>query len=478
MTRILSVASECVPLVKTGGLADVVGALPGALAAFGDTVKTLLPGYRSVMEKVGKANAVVTFDALFGGPARVVSANVAGIDLLVLDAPHLYDRAGGIYLNDAGKDWPDNPERFAGLCFAAAHIAVHGADGWQPDLVHGHDWQAGLVPEYLLNMGGGQAPVPFVFTIHNIAFHGIVEASRCADLWLDPWRLTPEHFEFWGKISALKAGLTGADRITTVSQTYAQELLTPEFGMGMEGVLTARQADLTGIVNGIDTTVWDPETDPQITPYKTPKGKAANKASLRAEFDLPETDGPLCVLVSRLSEQKGIDLLLDALPELLKRGGQLALLGSGDPALEKTLKELAAREANVSVKIGYDEALAHRMIAGGDAILVPSRFEPCGLTQLYGLRYGTVPLVTMTGGLADTVINASPAALARGVATGVQVFPITAQAVANGLSRLCDLYAAPKLWTSLQRNAMKQPVGWETSAAAFHALYSEVIGDR
>mgnify|MGYP003672296419 FL=1 len=476
MTRILSVASECVPFVKTGGLADVVGALPAALAPLGDEVKTLIPGYRGVMEKLGKAREVAAFDDLFGGPARVLSAVVGGLDVLVLEAAHLYDRTGGPYLDAAGRDWPDNPERFAALSYAAAHLAVHGVADWAVDVVHGHDWQAGLIPEYLHNMGQGSPVPPFVFTVHNIAFHGNVARERCADLWLDPWRLTTQHFEFWGQISALKAGLTGAAKITTVSQTYAEELLTPEFGMGMEGVLAARQADLIGIVNGIDTDVWDPQTDPAITTYKLPGGKKANKAALRAEFDLPRAEGPLCVLVSRLSGQKGIDLLLEALPALLARGGQLALLGSGDPALEAKLVEMAANEPNVAVRIGYDEALAHRLIAGGDAILVPSRFEPCGLTQLYGLRYGTVPFVTLTGGLADTVINASPAALARGVATGVQVFPVTAAAIVNGFARLCTLFAQPKVWGALQRNAMRQPVGWDTSAAAFHTLYGAVAG--
>mgnify|MGYP003631532535 CR=1 FL=1 len=475
MTRVLSVASECVPLVKTGGLADVVGALPAALGPLGDEVKTLIPGYRAVMEKLGKAREVAAFDDLFGGPARVLSTTFDGLDLLVLEAAHLYDREGGPYLDAAGKDWPDNAERFAALSYAAAHLAVHGIAGWVVDCVHGHDWQAGLIPEYLHNMCQGEPTPPFVFTVHNIAFHGNVARERCADLWLDPWRLTTQYFEFWGQISALKAGLTGAAKITTVSQTYAEELLTPEFGMGMEGVLAARQADLSGIVNGIDTDVWNPQTDPAITTYKLPSGKKANKTALRAEFDLPEADGPLCVLVSRLSGQKGIDLLLEALPALLSRGGQLALLGSGDPALEAKLVEMAASNPNVGVRIGYDETLAHRLIAGGDAILVPSRFEPCGLTQLYGLRYGTVPFVTLTGGLADTVINASPAALARCVATGVQVFPINAAAIANGFARLCTLFEQPKVWSKIQRNAMRQPVGWETSAMAFHLLYGAAM---
>jgi starch synthase len=244
--------------------------------------------------------------------------------------------------------------------------------------------------------------------------------------------------------------------------------------MGMEGVLRARASDLVGIVNGIDTDVWNPASDPAIKPYKTARGKAANKKALLKEFGLEAADGPLCVLVSRLTHQKGIDLLIEALPSLLERGGQLALLGSGEPALEVALLELAASEPNVAVKIGYDEDLSHRMMAGGDAILVPSRFEPCGLTQLYGLRYGTVPLVALTGGLADTVINASPAALARDVATGVQFFPINANALANAFTRLCGLYAQPKVWAKLQANAMKQPVGWLTSAQAYHAFYAEL----
>lgn len=475
MTRVLSVASECAPLVKTGGLADVVGALPIALGKVGDEVRTLLPGYPAVMKRVKAPKEVVSFEDLFGGPARVLAVGHAGLDLLLLDAPHLYDRAGSIYLGTDGRDWPDNPERFAALSYAAAQIAQAGVDGWRPDIVHGHDWQAGLIPEYMHRLSAGQALVPFVLTIHNIAFHGNVDAARLKPLLLDDWRFTAEHFEFWGQISALKAGLTGAARITTVSRTYADELMTAEFGMGMDGVVRARRADVTGIVNGIDLDTWNPATDPEIKTFKTPRGKAANKAALQAEFGLGKTHGPLCVLISRLTEQKGIDLLIEALPTLLANGGQLALLGSGDPGLESALLELAEAEPYVGVKIGYDEALSHRMMAGGDAILVPSRFEPCGLTQLYGLRYGTVPLVALTGGLADTVINANPAALARGVATGIQFHPVTTEALSNALARLCDLFAAPAMWESLQRNAIKQPVGWETSAAAYSQLYAGLV---
>ena len=475
MTRVLSVASECAPLVKTGGLADVVGALPAALAALGDEVWTLLPGYRQVMARLGPAREVAAFAEHFGGPARLLSATVAGLDLLVLDAPHLYDRAGTPYLDESAQDWPDNARRFAALSQAAARIAVAGADGWHPQVVHGHDWQAGLVPEYLHVLGAGAGGrVPFVFTIHNVAFHGNVDAADLAGLGLDPARFTPEHFEFWGRISALKAGLTGADAITTVSRTYARELLTPEFGMGMEGVLAARRDVLSGIVNGIDDAVWNPATDPRIRAYATPRGKAANRALLREEFGLPQAPGPLCVLISRLTWQKGIDLLIEALPALLERGGQLAVLGTGEPQLEVALSERAAALPGLAVRIGYDEALSHRMMAGGDAILVPSRFEPCGLTQLYGLRYGTVPLVALTGGLADTVIPASPAALAAGVATGLQFHPVTAPALADALADLCALFADAPAWARIQKNAMRQPVGWDASAPAYSRLYAQV----
>lgn len=468
MTKVLFVVSECAPLVKTGGLADVAGALPTALKDFGDEVRTLLPGYRAVMGKLDKTKPVETYNDLFGGKAKLLACKVAGLDLLILDAPHLYDREGGIYGDAEGKDWSDNPERFAALCFVAAQIADKGAAGWVPDIVHGHDWQAGLTPEYL------SPEVPFVFTVHNIAFHGNTSADRLHSLRLDGGRFNADHFEFWGQISALKCALMGAAKITTVSHTYAEELLTPEFGMGMDGVLRHRQADLVGIVNGIDQDVWNPETDANIKPYKTAAGKAANKKALQKTFGLQKSDGPLCVLVSRLTEQKGIDLLLEALPTLLDQGGQLALLGSGDPRLEVALLSVAEKHPQVSVKIGYDEALSHQMMAGGDVVLVPSRFEPCGLTQLYGLRYGTLPLVALTGGLADTVINASPAALASNAATGVQFFPITAQALSNAFARLCDLYARPKIWKTMQRNAMKQQVGWETSAAEYHAIYASL----
>lgn len=473
--RVLSVASECAPLVKTGGLADVAGALPAALAREGVHMRTLLPGYPAVMAALSDAPEILRFDDLFGGWVRILAAQVAGLDLLVIDAPHLFGRPGNPYLGPDGRDWPDNPERFAALCWAGAHIGTHGAGDWHPQVLHGHDWQAGLVTEYLRQMGGHPATV---LTIHNIAFTGTTDASRMHSLRLDPGRFQVDGYEFWGAISALKAGLMGADALTTVSPTYAQELMTPEFGMGLDGVIRHRREALTGILNGIDTDAWNPATDPAIQPYDHPAGKAANKAALQAELGLPAAEGPLCVIVSRMTHQKGLDLMLQALPALLEHGGQLALLGSGDPGLEYAFNQMAAQDANVAVRIGYDEAMSHRMIAGGDAILVPSRFEPCGLTQMYGLRYGTVPVVALTGGLADTVINATPASLARGVATGIQFAPVTAEALGHALTQLCRLYREPDTWSRLTTNAMAQPVGWDQSARAYAALYSQLTTGR
>ncbi|WP_373356697.1 glycogen synthase GlgA [Pseudoroseicyclus sp. CXY001] len=474
MRDVLSVASECAPLVKTGGLADVVGALPAALKGEGVRVLTLLPGYPKVMAALGAASGTLLDEPeLFGGPARVVAGQAAGLDILAIEAPHLYARECGPYLDPEGRDWPDNPERFAALSWIAARIAGGALPGWRPSVIHAHDWQAGLVADHLAKQG--VSDVGTILTIHNIAFQGLVPAHRLEDLRLDPGRYTQGGFEYWGQVSMLKAGLTACDKLTTVSPTYANELMRPEFGMGLDGVMRERRADLAGILNGIDDATWNPGEDALIpAPYTRPRGKAANKAALREEFGLGEAAGPLCIVVSRLTEQKGIDLLIEALPVLLERGGQLALLGSGHRSMEAALNDAAAAHDNVAVRIGYDEALSHRMMAGADTILVPSRFEPCGLTQMYGLRYGTVPLVALTGGLADTVINASPMALERGVATGLQFWPADAEGLKNALSRLCDLYEAGPTFRQMQKNGMAQPVGWAGSAAAYARLYDEV----
>jgi len=470
--RVLSVASEAVPLLKTGGLADVVGALPGALAAVGWQMRVLLPAYRGLRARIADWPVVMSDADLFGGPAAVRAGAVGGVGMLLLDAPHLYDRDGGPYAGPGG-DWGDNPQRFAALSWIAARIAREGlAEGWRPEVLHCHDWQAGLAPAYLAY--GGARDVGSVMTIHNIAFQGWAEASQLGALRLPQAEFHAGALEYFGGLSALKAGLITADAITTVSPTYAAELVRPAFGMGLEGVIAARAGQVSGILNGVDEAVWSPEIEPLPYSRRRLKGKAANRAALCAEFGL-EVPGPLAIVVSRMSDQKGIDLIAAVLPDFIEGGGGLVVLGSGDPGLEAMMRTLAARHpGRVAVRIGYDEALSHRMFAGGDAVLVPSRFEPCGLTQMYGLRYGTLPVVAAVGGLADTVITANPAAIAAGVATGITFQPTDAVAFGQALRHLLTLHADPALWGRVQRNAMRQPVGWQASAAAYAALYESL----
>jgi starch synthase len=465
-----------VPLVKTGGLADVVGALPAALAAEGWQMRVLIPAYPKLLSALEAAHVVWSEGDLFGGRGQVFAGRAGGLDLMLLDAPHLYDRAGGPY-SAGGQDYADNPERFAALCWAGAAIARgEGSDGWGADILHAHDWQGGLAPAYLRY--GPPSPVRSVITVHNIAFQGISPADRLARLRLPYGAYNAEGLEYYGNISTLKAGLVTADAITTVSPTYAAELMRPEFGMGLQGVLAARAGVLTGILNGVDTGVWNPETDPEIAPYsaKAMKGKAANRAALMAEFGLSGVTGPLAILVSRLTHQKGIDLIPDAAADFLSGGGGLAVLGSGDPALEQAMRDLAARfPGRVGVNIGYDEALSHRMFAGADAVLVPSRFEPCGLTQMYGLRYGAVPVVGLTGGLADTVIGTSPATEAAGASTGVTFTPIDRMGLTRALAQLSDAYARPADWAAMQRRGMRAPVGWDAAAKRYAQVYAGLV---
>lgn len=475
--RLLFVASECAPFIKTGGLADVIGAVPKALADAGAEVRILIPAYPALASLVAAGRPVMRFDDLFGGAARVVAAQAGGLDLLLLDAAHLYDRPGNIYLGPDGQDWPDNDLRFAALSYAAAGLARKGIGGWRPDVIHAHDWQAGLVPAYLRQAGD---TTPVVTTIHNIAFQGVFGADRLDALKLQSTLFTQDGIEYYGNISFLKAGLQLSDKITTVSPTYAAELMTPEFGMGMEGLLRARQGDLKGILNGIDLDAWTPETDPDlVAPYsaRSVRGKALNRAEVLRRFDLGQGDGPLFCVISRLTEQKGLDLLLDCLPGLVGQGAKLALLGSGEPGLERGFVEAARRHnGSVGTIIGYDEALSHLMQGGSDAILIPSRFEPCGLTQLYGLRYGTLPVVARTGGLADTVIDANDAALQAGCATGIQFPPGSALMLGHAIARTCAIYRDRKTWTGMMRRAMRHPVGWDRSAGEYLDVYRAAMG--
>lgn len=475
--RLLSVASECFPLVKTGGLADVVGALPAALAAESVAVRTLLPGYPGVIAAAGQGQQVHQFDDLFGGPARLLACRAAGLDLLVLDAPHLYARPGGPYVDPQGRDWPDNPRRFAALCWVAAEIGRGALPGWRPQVMHAHDWQAGLAPAYL-RYGGDPRPGT-VFTVHNLAFQGWAPASLLAELRLPPHAFDIEGVEFFGGIGTLKAGLRLSDRITTVSPTYAREITTPEEGQALDGLLRSRAGALHGILNGIDEEAWNPAADPHLaSPFNAawPEAREPNRAALRARMGLAkDPDALLLGVVSRLTGQKGMDLLLRCLPALLGHGMQLAVLGTGEPALEEGFRAAAAAHpGRIAARLGYDEGLAHLIQGGCDALLVPSRFEPCGLTQLCALRYGALPVVARVGGLADTVIDANEAALATRVATGLQFSPTTAPALEAALARLAALWQDRENWQATQANAMRAPVGWARSAGRYAAIYREI----
>ncbi|WEX77034.1 glycogen synthase GlgA [Sinorhizobium numidicum] len=476
--NVLSVASEVYPLVKTGGLADVVGALPAALVPHGIRTRTLIPGYPAVLQKLKKKKTVGGFDNLFGKPASILAAEYDGLDLLVLDQPALYNRDGGPYLDATGRDYPDNFRRFAALSLAAAEIAGDNAiANWKPDIVHVHDWQTALTPVYM-RFGSARA-TPTVMTIHNIAFQGQFGASAFPELALPPEAFSVQFVEYYGDVGFLKGGLQTATAITTVSPSYAQEILTPEFGMGLEGLLASRVDDLTGIVNGIDADLWNPQTDPHIVAHFGPgtlKRRGANRKALEDRFGLEKDPGPIFCVVSRLTWQKGMDLLAEVTDDIVALGGKLIVLGSGDAALEGALLAAASRHrGRIAMVTGYDEPLSHLMQAGSDAILIPSRFEPCGLTQLYGLRYGCVPVVAETGGLADTIIDANEAALSAKVATGFHFRPVTADGLRLAIRRVFRAYNEPKVWARLQNQGMKSEVSWAKSAERYAALYSGLL---
>ena len=477
--KVLSVTSEIYPLIKTGGLADVAGALPPALGRLGIAVRTLVPGYPSVIARVTDGEVLHSFPALLGAPARLIGARIAGLDLIVLDAPELFERSGGPYADASGRDHPDNWRRFAALSRAGAEIAAGLLPDFVPDIVHAHDWQAALTPAYLRYFGIG---VPSIVTVHNLAFQGQFPAAIFGALELPGEAYSLDGVEYYGGVGFLKAGLQCAWAITTVSPTYAAEIRTPSFGMGLDGLIEHRGAAVHGIVNGIDTEVWDPATDGLLAANfgaRNLKGRQANRRAVEAAFSLDQDDAPIFVMVSRLTWQKGADLLLAVVDELVAAGGKLAVLGTGDSALESAfLAASAHHRGRIGASIAYDERLAHLVQGGGDAILIPSRFEPCGLTQLCGLRYGCVPVVARTGGLADTVVDANTAALNAGVATGIQFPPSTAEGLRDGLRRCLALFASPKQWATMQRQGMKADVSWDRSAALYAELFASLISDR
>ncbi|MGV8954420.1 MAG: glycogen synthase GlgA [Cypionkella sp.] len=477
--EVLSVASEVYPLIKTGGLADVAGALPGALLMHGVTMRTLVPGYPAVMGRLASGRVVKEMDDLFGVPAKLIAARIEGIDVIVIDAPALYDRPGNPYVGPDGWDWPDNWKRFAALGWVAAELGMGLVEGYRPQVLHCHDWQSGLAPAYI-KFGPASLKVKTVMTIHNIAFKGSFGADIFSQLRLPPEAFGVGGVEYYGGVSYLKSGMECADYVTTVSPNYADEIRTPEFGMGLEGLLNGRADTVVGILNGIDTTAWDPTTDSDLVQKfsaNTINLREANKLALVDKFGLDGADGPLFCVVSRLTDQKGMDLLLQVIDGLVDLGGRLVVLGSGEAYLEDGFRrQSSVHPGKVSIANGYNESLSHLMQGGADAIVIPSRFEPCGLTQLYALCYGCVPVVSRIGGLADTVINANPAAVAAEVATGVVFEPNSAQALYDAIRKTVALYHDSKIWKKIQRRGMKSEVSWDISAARYAELYASIIG--
>lgn len=480
--KVLHVAAEVYPLVKTGGLADVVAALPPALAEQGADVRLLLPGLPPVLDAVQGARTVLEIGSAFGAlRVRLLLARmpVTRLPVYVVDAPYLYRRGGSPYQDARGDEWPDNLQRFALLGWVAAHLAAGDADlQWAPDVVHAHDWHAALACAYMAE----HAPTPAasVFTVHNLAFQGLFPMHDWPTLGLASRLMSPAGLEFHGQLSFMKAGLMFADRVTTVSPTYAREIATHEFGCGLDGVIRGRDGDVTGILNGIDCATWDPAADPSIAArYDRDRldGKQACRRALQQELRLDADDDALVLtVVSRLTSQKGLDLVLAALPDLVARGTQLVVQGTGEPALEAAFRMAQqAHPGRVHVHIGYDEARAHRLIAGADAIAVPSRFEPCGLTQMYGLRYGTLPIVRRVGGLADTVVDAD----AADGATGFVFDTATPASFERCVLRALDTRrAAPKAWFAMQRHAMAQVLSWAGPAKSYLTLYQAALGVR
>jgi len=475
--RVLSVASEIYPLVKTGGLGDVIGALPTALAEYGVETVTLVPGYPAVLASLELQQSALALTDLFGGSARVLSGRANGLNILALDAPHLYGRSGNPYLGPDGRDWPDNAFRFAALAWTAARIGLGELPSFLPDVVHCHDWQAGLAPVYLAYVPGRRPAT--VMTVHNLAYQGLFPSSLLHALRLPDDAFQIEGVEFYGSIGFLKGGLQFADRITTVSPTYAREIQTSEFGFGLDGLLRARAAVISGIRNGIDSDVWNPLRDPFIpTPYGRSRLKAreANTTALRTRLGLETaSQAPLFGVVSRLVPQKGLDLVADAASEFLGRGAQLAILGSGDADLEQRFAALAAAHpGRMGCVLGYDEALAHLIQAAADAILIPSRFEPCGLTQLCALRYGAIPVAARVGGLADTIVDAADAN-DDSQATGFLFYPVTRDALETTLDRVLRVWSNRKTWRQMQVNGMRTDVSWKGPAQDYARLYDDLV---
>jgi starch synthase len=449
--RVLFVTPECAPLTKTGGLGDVSAALPAALRTTGIDVRVLIPGYREVLQGMQLREAAR--QRVLGFDCRILQSR----EFFVLDCPELYVRDGGPYQAGDGADWHDNALRFAVLCKAATLLP------WRHDVVHCNDWPTGLIPLY-------ERRVPTILTVHNLAFQGNFDPAFLGRLGLPPGVLTTERAEFYGRLSFLKAGITGADLLTTVSPTYAREVQTEAFGCGMEGVLRARSGVLNGILNGIDTAVWNPATDahlPQHFSSHSLEKKALNKAALQERLNLEASLRiPVLGMVSRMTEQKGTDLVAAAIDELAALPAQVAILGSGRRDYEAALAAAAARHpGRIAVAIGFNEPLAHLIEAGADIFLMPSRFEPCGLNQMYSQRYGTPPVARATGGLADTISDGE---------TGFLFDRLERESLIGAVKRALEAYRDPARWRAMQRAGMAREFSWDEPARRYADLYGRL----
>ena len=482
--RVLFATSEAYPLIKTGGLADVSGALPKAiqqLAEFEGDIKLLIPGYSAVLAKL-KTPQVIAEIVVLGQACSIIIGKMPDndLDVIAIKNAALFERAGGPYSNEMGEDWPDNPLRFGVLSRVASLLCSTQSPlaDWQPDLIQCNDWQTGLAPAYMKLVD--KVSTKSIFSIHNLAFQGNFSATWLAVLELPAEYFQMNGFEYFEQISFLKAGLFYADQLSTVSPTYAQEIQTEDFGFGLQGLLQTRSVDLTGILNGIDTQEWNPASDDHLPKnYSNQRitGKHTVKKMLQQQLGLQiDANAPLLGIVSRLTHQKGLDLLPSIMPQLVKQGCQFAILGSGDKILEASFTDLAERfPEQVSINIGYHERLSHNIMAGSDVFIMPSRFEPCGLNQLYGLAYGTPPIVTATGGLADSVIDTNDTTFSDNTATGFVIKSVTSASLLVTIQRALEVWKSKTDWRKIQKNGMNREVSWRLSAQHYLELYKKTL---
>jgi len=476
--KILFVSSEVFPLIKTGGLADVSSGLPLALNKLGHDVRLIMPAYKSAVDKVKELGLSLRKIDTAIAPLLETNLPNSSVPIWLIDIPELYYRLGGPYGADTGGDWPDNDDRFNKLCDVAIDIALNNAAlNWTPDIVHCNDWQTGLIPAKLSLLENRPATI---FTIHNLAYFGLFPQQTFEKLNLpeDWWEW--DKLEFHDQLSFIKGGLVFADYINAVSPSYANEILTKEFAYGLEGLLNHRGSHLTGILNGIDYDEWNPECDPFLKKKYTITNidaKSENKRQLQKEFSLPiNNDAMLIGMIGRMVEQKGFDLVIQALPDMMKQNIQLVILGSGESQLENALLESAAHyPTQFSVRIGYNESMSHMIEGGADCFLMPSRFEPCGLNQFYSLRYGTLPIVHNTGGLADSVVDCNVGSMADNTATGFKFYHFGYKDLLQAFYNALKTYQNPPQWQQLVANAMKQDFSWSISAHNYVNLYHKAI---